>query len=263
MAHPTDQVLAAAQFLLSHVEAQTLCDALPNEHMPASRSEAYAVQALWEKQSTRPLYGWKIAATSIAGQKHIGVDGPLAGRYIDERVVPTGKTLHFGKNHMKVAEVEFAFKLSKDLKPQATPYSEAEVFSAVASLHPAIELPDSRYRHFEQVGAAQLIADNACAHWLVIGPAAPDIWHSMDLVAFKPYGRVSGKPPVIGQGSNVLGSPRIAMTWLINELSSLGITAKQGQIVTTGTCLVPMPIQAGHEVVGDFGELGHVSVKLI
>jgi 2-keto-4-pentenoate hydratase len=98
------------------------------------------------------------------------------------------------------------------LKPQATPYSEEEVFSAVASLHPAIELPDSRYHHFEQVGAAQLIADNACAHWLVISPAAPDIWHSIDLVAFKPKGRISSKPPVIGQSSNVLRSPSIAMT---------------------------------------------------
>lgn len=260
---PSDQTLSAARFLLNHMHAQTLCEALPTECRPATMVEAYAVQALWEKQSAKPLYGWKIAATSIAGQNHIGVDGPLAGRYIEERVVHTGKTVPFGKNHMKVAEVEFAFKLSKDMKPQATLYSEEEVFAAVASLHPAIELPDSRYNHFEQVGAAQLIADNACAHWLVIGPAAPDIWRSMDLVTLKPTGRVSANSPVVGHGSNVLGSPRIAMTWLINELSSLGITAKQGQIVTTGTCLVPMPIQAGDEVSGNFGELGHVSVKLI
>jgi 2-keto-4-pentenoate hydratase len=259
----SDQALSAAHFLLNHVQTQTLCEALPTECKPATRVEAYAIQALWEKQTAKPLFGWKIAATSIAGQKHIGVDGPLAGRYIDERVIPSGKTVPFGNNHMKVAEVEFAFKIAKDFKPKKTPYSEEEVFAAVASLHPAIELPDSRYHHFEKVGAAQLIADNACAHWLVIGPAAPDIWRSMDLVTFKPTGRVSANPPIIGQGSNVLGSPRLAMTWLINELSSLGITAKQGQIVTTGTCLVPMPIQAGDEVIGDFGELGQVSVQLV
>jgi 2-keto-4-pentenoate hydratase len=262
MTPQSNRIRAAADFLLKHLQTQTLCEALPAECRPLTRSEAYAIQALWEEQSARPLYGWKIAATSIAGQKHIGVEGPLAGRYIAERVVPSGQTVVFGNNHMRVAEVEFAFKLGEDLKPRTTRYSEEEVFAAIASLHSAIELPDSRYNHFEEVGAAQLIADNACAHWLVIGPAAPDIWRSMDLVAFKPTGRVSANPPVIGQGSNVLGSPRVAMTWLINELSSLGITANQGQIVTTGTCLVPMPVRAGDEVVGDFGELGQVSVTL-
>jgi 2-keto-4-pentenoate hydratase len=43
---------------------------------------------------------------------------------------------------------------------------------AVASLHPAIEVPDSRYDDFTRVGAAQLIADTACACWFVPGPAS-------------------------------------------------------------------------------------------
>ena len=33
--------------------------------------------------------------------------------------------------------------------------------AAVATLHPAIEVPDSRYDDFTRVGAPQLIADNA------------------------------------------------------------------------------------------------------
>ena len=39
-----------------------------------------------------------------------------------------------------------------------------EVLAAVATLHPAIEVPDSRFDDFTIVGAPQLIADNACAH---------------------------------------------------------------------------------------------------
>ena len=257
-----EQIRAASQFLIQHAHAQTRCERLPLDCTPTSREAAYQIQALWEQQSKHVLYGWKIAATSIAGQKHIGVDGPLAGRYIAERVVSSGGVVAIGNNHMKVAEVEFAFKLSKDLPPKPTSYTEVEVFAAVASLHPAIELPDSRYDHYEKLGAPHLIADNACAHWLIIGDAAPESWRSTDLTSFKPTGHILNKPPVIGLGANVLGSPRTALTWLINELSSIGITAKLGQIITTGTCLVPMPIQAGDEVIGDFGELGSVSVKL-
>jgi 2-keto-4-pentenoate hydratase len=256
------KISEAANFIIDHWRNETRCAQIPSGFAPKSRDAAYHIQAEMEKQSAHPLYGWKIAATSTAGQKHIGVSGPLAGRYIAERVVTSGGAIPFGRNHMKVAEVEFAFRLANDLPPRVTPYSEDEVFESVASLHPAIEIPDSRYDRFETVGAFQLIADNACAHWLTVGDAMPDDWRSMDLAEFKPTGRVKDKSEITGSGSSVLGSPRNAMTWLVNELSAHGVSAKAGQIVTTGTCVVPMVIAAGDHVEGDFGALGRVEVRL-
>lgn len=253
---------ACSDFLLKHWRDETRCENLPMDLQPHDKAEAYVVQAVMEQQSASPLWGWKIAATSIAGQKHIGVSGPLAGRYIAERVVSSGDKIPFAGNHMKVAEVEFAFKLSADLPPRQSIYTEDEVFAAVASLHPAIEIPDSRYNRFESVGELALIADNACGHWLAIGDAAPDIWRNMDLAAFAPLGRIPGKGEWQGLGANVLGSPRIAMTWLANELSQLGIGMKAGQTATTGTCLVPMAITAGDRIEGDFGGLGKVAVEM-
>ena len=75
---------------------------------------------------------------------------------------------------MRVAEAEFAFRMGVDLPPRPQPYSVDEVLAAVATLHPAIEVPDSRFDDFTIVGAPQLIADNACAHLFVLGPAATD-----------------------------------------------------------------------------------------
>jgi 2-keto-4-pentenoate hydratase len=236
------------------------CAALPEAFVPRSRGEAYRIQSRIERLSSQPLAAWKIAATSIAGQKHIGVDGPLAGRYIAERMVPPGGAVPMGANHMKVAEVEFAFKLGRDIPPRKAPYTEDEVFAAVASLHPAIEIPDSRYDQFEKVGAPHLIADNACAHWLCVGDAAPEDWRTRDLAAYQPTGRIEGKGEWQGLGANVLGSPRTAMTWLVNELSSLGIAMAKGQVASTGTCLVPMAITPGDHVIGDFGPWGRVDV---
>jgi 2-keto-4-pentenoate hydratase len=257
-----ENALATSDHLLRLWRNEERCDHLPANMRPTSKDEAYAVQAMIEGQSTLPLWGWKIAATSVAGQKHIGVTGPLAGRYIVERVVHSGATIPFGRNHMKVAEVEFAFRLGADLPPRQMSYTEGEVFAAVASLHPAIEIPDSRYERFETVGEFALIADNACAHWLAVGEAAPEIWRDMELADFTPMGRVIGKGEWRGKGSNVLGSPRIAMTWLANELSQLGIGLKAGQTVTTGTCLVPMVIAAGDKLEGEFGVLGQVAVVM-
>src|SRR5437867_3513541 len=34
-----------------------------------------------------------------------------------------------------------------------------------------------------------------------------------------------------GIGANVLGDPRVALTWLVNELSQLGLTLRAGQVV--------------------------------
>lgn len=253
----------AAGYLAGLGERGERCAALPAGLEPAGRAEAYLVQAAVESRSARPLHGWKIAATSLAGQKHIGVDGPLAGRYVAERVVPSGGKVPFGRNHMKVAEVEFGFRFARHVPPRRERYSEEEVLAMVASLHPMIEIPDSRYDRFETVGAAALIADNACAHWLVEGPAMPESWRRLDLRTLQPVGRIAGRPDVVGLGSNVLGSPVTALAWLVNELSGLGITLKKGEIVSTGTCIVPMAIAAGDHVEGDFGELGRVSVSLV
>jgi 2-keto-4-pentenoate hydratase len=252
----------AADFLRVLWQEEQRCSALPPTLLPLNRSDAYRIQALHEVVSAAPLAGWKIAATSVAGQKHIGVNGPLAGRYIAERIVPSGGEIPFGSNHMRVAEVEFAFRMGRDLIPRFQSYTQGEVFDAIASAHPAIEIPDSRYDRFETVGAAALIADNACAHWMAIGDAMPERWRDVELAEFQPVGRIAGKSDVTGKGSNVLGSPRIAMTWLANELSGIGVTLRAGQFVTTGTCLIPMPIARGDHVTGDFGALGKIDVRL-
>src|SRR5471030_1104338 len=135
-----EQMRAACALLVRHWSEGTQLDALPPELRPADRAEAYRVQAWIEGFSRLPLYGWKIAATSLAGQRHIGVDGPLAGRLLAERVIEDGGACPLAGNLMKVAELEFAFRMGDDLAPRADPYTQEEVLAHVASLHPAIEL---------------------------------------------------------------------------------------------------------------------------
>ena len=112
-----------------------------------------------------------------------------------------------GNNLMKVAELEFAFRMGEDLPPRAKPYEQAEVLARVAALHPAIELPDSRYHHFRAVGALQLIADNACAHYFVLGAAAPDSWRNLDLAQYQVRGLMNGALAETGRGRQCAGRP--------------------------------------------------------
>ena len=256
------RVATAADLLWDCWQNGRRLQSIPEEVRPHTRDEGYAVQAALESRSAGPLFGWKIAATSIAGQKHINVTGPLAGRLLREKVSSSGAELPFGVNHMKVAEAEFAFRMGRDLEPRPHSYSVDEVLDAVATLHPAIEVPDSRFDDFTIVGAPQLIADNACAHLFVLGPPAETDWRSLDLIEHRAIG-TAGNLTREGKGANVLGDPRVALAWLVNELSGLGITLKAGEVVTTGTCLVPLPIEPRVEVTADFGTLGSVSARIV
>jgi 2-keto-4-pentenoate hydratase len=256
--------------------SEHLCDAwskgqtivaLPSELKPSNRHEGYAIQSLLEARSAQPLYGWKIAATSIAGQAHIGVDGPMAGRILAERVLAEGASVSLTNNRMSVAECEFAFKMKRTLVPRAQPFTVEEVMAAVGSLHPAIEIPDSRYEKFETAGAPQLIADSACAHLFMLGKASTSNWRVLDLATHAVTASVTNSQGVFkhhhGVGSNVLGDPRIALTWLANELRELGVAMADGQVVTTGTCIVPIPVVAGDQVRVSFGVVGDIEIRFV
>jgi len=256
---------AAAALLWRHWQAGSKLAALPDGLRPHDRAAGYAVQACLPAVGERMVVGWKIAATSLAGQRHIGVDGPLAGRVLSGQVDADGASVPLAGNGMCVAEPEFAFRFGVDLPPQAVPYAEPEVLDAVDSLHLAIEIPDSRYVDFARAGQAQLLADDACAHRFVLGPAAPAPWRNLDLAGHVVVGRVFDangcRCTREGIGRNVLGDPRAALVWLVNELSSLNLPLRAGEWVSTGTCMVPLEVRPGDAVRVDYGVLGEVSLR--
>ena len=237
-------------------------EGLPPALKPQSRAEGYAIQACMRRFSPEPIAGWKIAATSTAGQQHIGVDGPLAGRLLPEFLHEDGATVSITTNRMRVAEPEFAFRFGQSLAPRGEHYSVDEVMAAVSDLHLTIELPDSRYADFAKAGGPALIAEAACARDLVVGPAVQADWRSLDLSHHPVKGRVEGRYEREGSGSNVLGDPRVALAWLVNELSALGIAINEGELVTTGACVQPLEIEPGDRVEADFGVLGRIKVRV-
>jgi len=258
-----DQSQHAAEFLWNAWNEERYIDAIPEAFRPVTRADGYESQRRVGNLSGQATVGWKIAATSVAGQKHLQVDGPLAGRLLANRVHPDGTPIRLGNNRMRVAEAEFAFRLGRDLPPRPQPYELAEVMAAIDTLHPAIEIPDSRYNNFCIVGSPQLIADCACAHQFVLGDATTADWRSIDLPSHAVKLLLNGTLAREGVGANVLGDPRLAMTWIANELREQGIGLRAGEVITTGTSVVPIPIELGSQLLADFGCFGTVTTKLV
>ena len=257
----------AAELLWTCRRSGTVIDALPNALRPHDMAAGHAIQAALPVVAGRPVIGWKIAATSAAGQAHVQVDGPLAGRILEGFVRPIGATLSLVGNRMHVVEPEFAFRMGSDLPPRATRYTVGDVMAAVTSLHAAFELPDSRFSDFASAGMAQLIADNACCGVFAFGPASPPMWREVDLAAHRVHATVRGADGSVrytrdGEGRALLGDPRIALTWLANELSSLGVGLRAGDWASCGTCMVPLEVLPGDYVEADYGAFGRIVIAI-
>jgi 2-keto-4-pentenoate hydratase len=256
------EIHTAATTLWQHWQERRRMAALPESVRPSSSAEGYAIQAHLTTLSGQRVIGWKIAATSPAGQAHIRVDGPIGGRLLQGRVLGEGAAISLDRNLMRVAEAEFAFMLGRDLPRRERAYEIDEVMTAVSALHLAIEVPDSRYEDFTVVGAPQLIADDACACWFILGREVTANWRASDLSQHPVAGHKNGAIASSGSGANVLGDPRLALTWMANEMRQFGDGLEAGQFVTTGTCIVPIPIAPGDEVRMDFGAFGTVEATL-
>jgi 2-keto-4-pentenoate hydratase len=263
-------ITQAAQRVWFNIHAGTQMHSLPSAVRPNARADGYAVQAEVVRLSGQRCVGWKIAATSAAGQKHVNVDGPLAGRLLADRAFAAGSfsanSIDLRGNLLRVLEAEFTFRMRHALpkceparEPALGAYTVDEVMSAVASLHLSVEIPDCRFTDFLNVGAASLIADLACASWWIVGDAVSTDWRGVDLAAHRVTVYKNEAIAAEGIGSNVLGDPRIALTWLANELCIYGDGLAANDYVTTGTCVVPVPCAPGDAFVVDFGVLGTIA----
>ncbi|HVO03418.1 MAG TPA: fumarylacetoacetate hydrolase family protein [Candidatus Cybelea sp.] len=254
-----DAARAAALLWRIRLEQRRI-DALPPELRPATLNEGYAIQDAMVEIARQPVVGWKIAATSAAGQKHIGVTEPLSGRLFRDFVLTDGAHRPAAPLHMRVAETEFAFKMGRALPPRGRDYDMGEVCDAVGALHLAIEIPDARYEVFDTIGAPSIAADDAFASWFVLGPEVPG-WRRYDPPNLTVRGVKNGAVVAEGTGAAVLGDPRVALTWIANHLARRGIGLKEADIVTTGTWVKPIEIAPGDTVIADFGQLGTVTAR--
>lgn len=256
----TDAHTEAARHLTEHWLSQQHLQSLPESCRPRTRAEGYAVQAQWASR-VGSIGGWKIAATSLAGQRHIAVSGPLAGPVFSSRVFADGQSLSLSHNRMRVAECEVVFTFKKAIEPRTQAWTREEVLAQVECVMPGIEVPDSRFVHFEQAGQAQLIADCACCNEMVLGTPIAARGRLDELAQLPVAAHLSDGRTLHGEGRNALGDPVEALRWFVNEMSHIGQRIEPAHFVTTGACVTPIPVAPGHCLQADFGWLGRISVS--
>lgn len=219
---------------------------------------AYAVQEIntryWEGQGRR-IVGRKAGLTAKAVQTQLGVDQPDFGVLFDDMKVADGGNLDPAKCLQPKAEAEIAFVLGADLpSPETTP---EQVAAAVATVHAAIEIVDSRIADWK-ITFADTVADNgSSAFYVLAGEGKPLL--GLDLWTAGMVMQINGQTVSLGAGAAALGHPLNAAAWLARTLASRGEPLKAGDVLLAGALGPMVALAPGDKVEAFVGGLGSCS----
>lgn len=248
-----DAVERAAALLVEARRGRRTVPEIPAAFRPASLEEAYAVQDAVSR-ALGPVGGWKVGASSPAAEPR---RAPLLASRLHEgpATLPAAEFRRIG------IEAELALRVGRDLPARPAPYTREEALAAFDTLHPAIEIVDSRFADREATDDLSLIADNQSNGAFVYGPAVPD-WRGRDLGAQPVRLLIDGAVAVERVGGNTAGDPLRGVVWLANHLAERGQPLRAGQLVTTGSTTGLLWVSPGAAIEAEFPGLGAVRVAI-
>lgn len=219
---------------------------------------AYAVQEIntrfWEAQGRR-IVGRKAGLTAKAVQTQLGVDQPDFGVLFDDMKVADGGKLDPARCLQPKAEAEIAFVLGADLpSPETTP---EQVAAAVATVHAAIEIVDSRIADWK-ITFADTVADNGSSAFYVLADEGKPL-PGLDLWTAGMVMQINGQAMSLGVGAAALGHPLNAAAWLAQTLASRGEPLKAGDVLLAGALGPMVALTPGDRVEAFVGGLGSCS----
>lgn len=251
----------AATALHAARRERRVIDGLPADSRPADLNDAYRIQDRLIEKLGLSIGGYFSGGTNPAIQKRLGLDGPYSARLLDEYIRPSPAFVRAKDFPPLVLECEFVFVLGRNLPVRLEPYTRDEVAAAVESVHAGIEMVAGQLKDWADQDIYSIISDNGTDGALFYGPAsAPGAVECGQIdVALS----VNGANVQTGHGSNVLGHPLDALTWLVNSCIARGEGPKKGQFFSTGSATPMQPVSAGDVAIADFGALGRVELSIV
>lgn len=223
---------------------------LPDAARPQSEADSYAIQEAVLRRLGERVGGWKVGFSPEGGI----FCAPIYASHVHA----SPAALPAAGFHVIGIECEIGFQLNQALAARAEPYSRDEVLAA-SSLHPTIEVVDSRYQDFRSLDRLQVLADNFSNGGLVYGAAASG-WQGMDLAHPPIAVTADGKPFAECTGLRA-GDPIGLLVDLVNHVAARRGGVLAGTFVTTGTHTGLVFTEPGARIRADYGPLGVVEVS--
>jgi 2-keto-4-pentenoate hydratase len=240
-----DLIIAARRDL-----SKRLAD-VPVALRPTSVEAAYVVQHK-VAATFGEIGGWKVGAPG--GNRVCGAL-PASG------VKPSPATLSAAVNPYRGIEAEVAFRMASDLPPRATLYSRAEVVAAIGTMHPAIEVLETRFLDPDALDLLTNLADTQSHGGFIFGPGTLN-WQGIDLATMHCEQHVDGKLSKDKTGYP-FGDILDMMEWLANVGAVWAGGLKAGQFVTCGSWTGKECVPASANVRVSFTSLGEVLLRYV
>lgn len=250
----TDVIAEAARLLYDARANSAPIDLLTARWPDLTIAEAEAIALATVDMYEAPIVGFKLGFTSAVMRKQMNISAPNFGCLTADMDVSNQKE-KCGFIHPRI-EPEIALVVGKRI--EGGPLAKDQLRAYIASVHPALEIVDTRYHEYKFLQADNT-ADNSSAAGFVLGPAfSADA--ALDLavpVNVKQQGRIIAT----GKSSDVMGGPLDAFAWLVPELARRAIPIPAGAIILTGGLTSALPLKRGESMTADFAGMGQVSYR--
>lgn len=241
---------AAAQALHAARRDGQRIDLVSNRWPELNPDEARKVAQQFVALSGEALIGFKLGFTSAAMRDQMGISEPNYGVLTADMTIERIDWSHLV--HPRV-EPEIALVTSKPIMG-----SSDVTTSAIAAVHAAIEIVDTRYTEY-RFTLIDNTADNSSAAGFVLGPASP-----VSILEHGPLKAVfdNGEGGTInGNSDAALGGPLTALAWLADARAKGGMIIPAGSIILTGGLTRAPWLREGQTMIARFERLGTVSVE--
>jgi 2-keto-4-pentenoate hydratase len=229
---------------------------------PGTISDAYDIQEKYVallRGRHGDTVGYKVGLTSATMQVFCGIDHPIAGVVLANRVHRSGATVRIADFGRLGLEFEIAVRVKSDVPVTGTPYTAEAIQPHIDGVCAAIEIVDDRNADYSSLDVRSLVADNSWNGGIVLSEFATKWPDLKDVLGHAAKDRIAiGE----GHGRDILGHPFNSVAWLATQLASRGETLKAGQVVMTGSVMKTVFPAEDATYRFELAEIGAVEVSV-
>ena len=240
-------------------------DKLPIDCIPKNIEEAYKIQdelkIIYLTLKDNYMIGKKVGCTNKWAQKQINVEEPFYGNLFSKYSSISGCKLISNNFSEPYMEPEFSFRIKEDINTANAPFTFDQIIDLTETVMGSVEIVDFRFNNeLKKIGINNIISTNGASEYWIKGLKEFKL-NEINLSNHPVKVFINNKLREEGNSSNVLQNPLNSLLWLINKLSLKGEPLLKGNVVSTGTCTVAIPLEKNYSVKVDFADMGNIDFQ--
>lgn len=254
----------AAELAQRHARRERFTSVLEGEEA-SDVSFAYAVQDSYVRglcgASRSTPSGYKIGLTTARMQQMCGVDEPICGVVLDDRMLRSPASVRCADYVRLCIECEIAVQVGPGVLAASADRAPGPA-DMVEQVCAAFELVEDSGADYRRLSAASIVADNSWNAGLVLGQAVPGS-ECRGLAQRAGVLTRDGEKLDEGSSSDVLGDPWNAVLWLAGHLRERGRRLEPYQWVSTGSVVPTVFVSPGERYRFEVEGLPPVELEVI